>query len=29
MQVYTGVGRYQGYWKEGNRDGEGVMIYEN
>ena len=29
MQIYTGVGRYHGYWKDGKRNGEGVMIYEN
>ena len=28
-QVYTGKGRYQGYWKDGERDGEGVFIYDN
>ena len=29
IQIYTGIGRYQGYWKNGLRDGEGVMIYTN
>ena len=29
LQNYTGIGRYQGYWKEGERSGEGVMIYVN
>ena len=27
--MYTGSGRYHGYWKDGKRSGEGVMIYEN
>ena len=28
-QIYTGKGRYQGYWEAGKRHGEGVFIYEN
>ena len=28
-QTYYKVGKYQGYWKDGERDGEGVFIYDN